>query len=990
MCKTLLYLTPLILLLSLVNVNNAQVDDPSLAGWWRLDEGGGTTVSDDSGGGNDGTLNMGAAWTAGISRSGVYLDGIDDFIGVPNVLAETGTVAFWFKPDWDGTDSQDYRLFDASLGGIYFFISKGANHADINPEEFGFYLEDASDADFQGIEFDPAGVIFADTWFHVAVTWEFDGGSAILYLNGEEMARADNIGGFPDLDPTLRFGFETYTYIPSANGAMGVIDEIMIYTRALAAEEIPLLMVTAPAELASNPRPDDEAVDVPRDVVLGWVPGEFAVQHDVYLGTSADDVNDAGRANPLGVLVSEGQAAETYDAGRLELGQTYYWRVDEVNGAPDNTIFKGQVWSFTVEPFVRQVENISATASSAFTGSDPQNTIDGSGLNADDQHATGSGDMWLSDTADPGPVWIQYDFDRTYKLHQLIVWNHNIMFEAILGYGFKDVTIEYSEDGTDWTPLGDFEFAQGTSRSNYAANITVDFGGLPARGVRLTPHSNWGGAFPQYGLSEVRFLYIPAHAREPQPAQGAADVDVNTTLCWRAGREAASHELYLGTDANALTLTEVVDVAQYAPGALDLATTYYWKVDEVNEVEEITSWAGDIWNFTTQEYIVVDDFESYTNDIDAEAAIYQTWIDGWINGTGSTVGHLNEPFAEQTVVHTGTQSMPLFYDNVGLTTAEAEYPVGQNWAASGIRSLSLYFAGDADNATAQMYVKINDVRVDYDGGADDLTRTIWQVWNIDLSTIGGNLGNVNQLTIGIEGAGATGVVYIDDIRLYPKAPEYITPTEPDTAGLVAHYTFDEGAGTTVGDASGNGNDGVISGDPMWTAGVLGGALDFSGDDYVDCGNDASLVIQDAITIACWIKIEAFVNDWETIIGMGDDSYRMSRSATNGESVHFGCNGPTGDNLDGTATVTDDVWHHIALVYDGADKIIYVDGIEDARMATTGPIDASSYNLYIGENSQQTGRNLHGVVDDARIYSRPLSAEEVAGLAGRTEPVHKPF
>lgn len=139
------------------------IKDPSLIAWWGLNEGTGTEVQDLSGNDNTGTLNGGAAWTSGKSGGGVYLDGVDDYLEIPNVLPEVGTLVFWFKPDWDGSDPEDYRLFDASLGGIYFFISKGANHADINPEEFGFYLEDVTDADYQNIEFDPDGIIFANT-----------------------------------------------------------------------------------------------------------------------------------------------------------------------------------------------------------------------------------------------------------------------------------------------------------------------------------------------------------------------------------------------------------------------------------------------------------------------------------------------------------------------------------------------------------------------------------------------------------------------------------------------------------------------------------------------------------------------------------------------------------------------------------------------------------------------------------------------------------
>ena len=189
-------------------------------------------------------------------------------------------------------------------------------------------------------------------------------------------------------------------------------------------------------------------------MVLSWKPGKFADTHDIYLGADADAVNAAGRANPSGVLVSQGQDANTYDpAGPLELGKTYYWRVDEVNAPPSSTIAKGTVWSFTVEPIAYPVINITATASSAQATMGPEKTIDGSGLDASDQHSTVSTDMWLSNIAGPQPTWIQYEFDTIYKLHEMWVWNSNQAIEPTFGVGLKDVTIEVSTDGSNWTTI---------------------------------------------------------------------------------------------------------------------------------------------------------------------------------------------------------------------------------------------------------------------------------------------------------------------------------------------------------------------------------------------------------------------------------------------------------------------------------------------------------------------------------------------------------
>jgi len=495
--------------------------------------------------------------------------------------------------------------------------------------------------------------------------------------------------------------------------------------------------------------------------------GEFANTHDVYFGISLDDVNTAGRDNPLGVLVSEGQAATTYELPAvLEFGQTYYWRVDEVNAAPDNTIFRGDLWSFTVEPLAYPIENITATSNvPSAAGEGLDNTVNGSGLNENDEHSIAAGDMWLVAPVGDDPIILEYAFDRAYKLHEMLVWNYNVQFELMLGFGLKDVTVEYSEDGAAWAVLGDVTLAQGTARADYAANTIIDFGGAVAQYVRLTVNSGYG-TMGQYGLSEVRFLSIPVSPREPQPADGEADVSPDTVLSWRAGREAVSHEVHFGTDEQAVAdgaaLVDTVDIIGYTPSDLQLGTTYYWKVGEVNEAAVPTTWDGIVWSFSTQAYLVVDDFESYN---DEENVIYETWFDGWVNETGSTVGYLEAPFAERTIVHEGNQSMPLFYDNTSAATSEAERALAnQDWTEAGITTLVLYFRGDPDNSGGQLYVKINGVKVAYDGGADALTMLLWQPWNIDLASVGINLGNITTLLIGVEGGGS-GVVYVDDIRL---------------------------------------------------------------------------------------------------------------------------------------------------------------------------------------------------------------------------------
>jgi hypothetical protein len=539
---------------------------------------------------------------------------------------------------------------------------------------------------------------------------------------------------------------------------------------------------------ASDPKPANEETDVPREVVLSWTPGEYAPPvngHKVYISENFNDVND-------GVDGITQDANSYIPAQRLDLGTTYYWRVDEVNGTPDYTVYEGELWSFTTEPVAYPIENIKATASSSEAAKGPENTINGLGL--DDSgllHARDADDnAWLSSMTGSQPTWIEYEFDNIYKLHEMWVWNSNGSYEPVLGLGLKEVSIEYSVNGTEYTTLGTtHEFTQAPGASDYAHNTAVDLSGLAAKYVRLTANSNWGGLVNQYGLSEVRFFYIPVHAREPRPASGARDVDVDVTIGFRGGREAAQHDMYLSSDEQAVidgtARVTTISETSYGPLSLDLGKTYYWKINEVNTAETPTMWETDVWNFATHRFLVVDDFELY-NDIepsDPESKrIFNVWIDGYQQPTnGSIVGYDFPPFAEQTIIHGGRQSIPFFYNNTGAAYAEAErtFVAAQNWTKAGIQTLTLYFRGTNGN-TGQMYAKINGLKVVYDGDAGDITKPRWQQWNIDLVSLGAGLQNVTKLAVGIDGNGASGTLYFDDIRLYPLRE----PTEVNKANII--------------------------------------------------------------------------------------------------------------------------------------------------------------------------------------------------------------
>jgi hypothetical protein len=435
------------------------------------------------------------------------------------------------------------------------------------------------------------------------------------------------------------------------------------------------------------------------------------------------------------------------------------------------------------EPLSSTVQSVVATASSSRNAdSGPGKTVDGSGLNASDQHDTRIANMWASAAGQQPPVWIQYEFDKVYKLDQMWVWNSNNDLELLVGLGVKTATIEYSTDGATWTALANVpEFAQAPGTADYTHDTTVDFGGAAARFVRMTCTSSWGGG-GQYSLSEVRFFYIPVWARDPKPATGATGVPIDTTLSWKAGRQAASHEIHLGTDMQAVTDSTApvatVSQAAYAPANLQLDMTYYWKVVEVNQAESPIAWDSEVWSFSMSQYLLVDDFESYTDA--SPNRVFQTWIDGAGfspdeffpngnngNGTGSLVGYdpAAGPIMERKIMHGGRQSMPLSYD--GLSEITRTFEPAQDWTRGGIKTLVLFFQGESTNVSGGLYVKINGVKVPYSGNADDLMLPEWTQSSIDLPSSAG-LAAVTTLTIGV--SAGQGTLYIDDIRLYPVAP----------------------------------------------------------------------------------------------------------------------------------------------------------------------------------------------------------------------------
>ncbi|MBW7988615.1 MAG: hypothetical protein FVQ84_01130 [Planctomycetes bacterium] len=470
---------------------------------------------------------------------------------------------------------------------------------------------------------------------------------------------------------------------------------------------------------AYGPTPADGSYHEDTWASLSWTLGDTAVSHDVYFGDNFDDV-DAGaegtfHGNQVAPSFVVGFPGFPFPDG-LVPGATYYWRIDEIE-ADGTTVHKGIIWSFMIPPKTAYLP-------------DPADTAESVEL-----------DATLGWT--PG---------FSAKLHTVY-----------FGDNFDDVS-----NAAGSLPQGAATFNPGPLELAKTYYWRVDEFDPPA-----THKGNVWSFFTQGAVGS------------PVPAKGAVDITQTPVLTWTPGL-GASHEVYFGADASSLELKGSGNLGSesYGPGQLEWDTTYYWRIDEANNANADSPWTGPLWSFTTANFLIVEDFESY-NDLDpadpASNRIFNVWLDGFDNpaANGSVVGNANAPFAEQTNVHSGSQSMPMSYDNaVGKSEATLTLTSNRDWTVNGVNTLTIWYRGDSDNAAETMYVALNGSAVVNNDNAEAALMPGWTEWNIDLQAFadqGVNLTNVTSITLGLGNrsnptAGGAGMMYYDDIRLNITTP----------------------------------------------------------------------------------------------------------------------------------------------------------------------------------------------------------------------------
>jgi hypothetical protein len=999
MYNKLCLLTCFIVLFSIANIV-AAVESP--VAFYQMEEGSGTIVGDSTGNGHNGTIVGSLVWGEGAPDfgGGLVYDGVTANyvqVGTFNPLdPATNKIAgtAWIK--WAGSTTWTVVAGKSSGGSMMFqwLLDSGG--------QYGVTV---------GGGFPSYGTIriIINEWTHVA--FSNDGTQSILYINGNNAGTITQTFDKTLGDRNFYIGSVENPFIGRI-GFNGTIDELAFFNTSLTQADVQDIMSGALAVKgpATGPNPSKGAKDVPIDGTLSWKAGPFASKHNIFFGTSFDGVND-GTA-----LVAQGQALDvnTYDPGIMEYGTTYYWRVDEVNDPAASGTYTGKIWSFKTElegypllpASIINVTSYGDVYPDEPDRQDPNSTCTGAGLDANDMHGTNMKTMWLG--MDEG-AYLQYEFDKVYKFYNMLVWNYNEETPNNEYFGAKDVKIEYSLDGENWTEVADVpEFNIASGDNKCIANTDVLFNGANAKYIKLTFLTGWGD-LGLYGISEVRFSAEPTRATVPVPANAATGISVNPVLSWKVGRYAVDHNVYLSTDVNAVkggTANMVARSDANYPPALALTKTYYWRVDEVNNAEAYPVWDGPVWSFSTATTIIVDNFETGYGNTEANF-VWATWKDGVevpANG-GSEVGKGIDPPGLSTVFRSGTRSLVFSYNNSGantysqVTAQSIKLPIKTtDWSIGSPAALVIYFRGEPNNVPAQMYAKINNAKVTYTGDPGYLSQSVWRPFVIDLSTINTTLSNVSSITIGLENIGTqvgVGNIYIDDIALYGVAPVVVTtPVNPGNTGLIASYSMEN----NVQDGSGKGLHGTIVGTPTYENGATGygKALKFNGTtDCVDLGNKAEFNPEGSFSVSLWANISTWTSAWGHVMvanrGEGTVGWQIRRNSDN--RMAFTTRGISNDDMTSNANPPPlNEWIQITCVYDSAafTKSIYLDGALDRTVNLTGTvkkIPASTHNTYIGarannDNTLPEGF-FAGMIDQVRIYNRALSAGEAVYLADPT-------
>jgi len=516
-----------------------------------------------------------------------------------------------------------------------------------------------------------------------------------------------------------------------------------------------------------NPSPYNDEVAVFTDpcTTFSWNPGTDTSESQLYLGTSSDSL-------ALETTISHtGLSRYSYNKTGLANDQDYYWRVDQVidgntlagdvwhfTTIPDIQITNPNLvgwWKFDEGPGkaidwsgLGQHGTVFGDAQSApgydgdaiqFDGYDDLIQLPiGSTIAACDSITIMT---WIDFSSEGDTGQRIFDFGNGNESGYMYLTPDN--GTTMIFYIRTNAADVVSQIDAPYTlPTGWHNVAVSIDSATMNLQLYLDSESIASDLTQVLPsdlgnttenwigRSQWGAEayldasmddfrIYNYALTQDEILKVMRGgallAWNPRPAnREVTDVEKALPLSWSPGDEAVQHDVYFGTDYAAVEAADASDTTGIYRGQQDANSytppegvepnhAYYWRINEINTDATVSK--GRIWSFTVADYLIVDDFEDY-EDIDNR--IFDIWVDYFVNNTGMTVGYFDPPYAEQTIVHGGSQSMYMRYDNDGTVNegtdyeqsgtllyseAERTWEIPQDWTREGVESLMLWFRG---------------------------------------------------------------------------------------------------------------------------------------------------------------------------------------------------------------------------------------------------------------------------------------------------------
>ncbi|MBN2588705.1 MAG: LamG domain-containing protein [Sedimentisphaerales bacterium] len=564
------------------------------------------------------------------------------------------------------------------------------------------------------------------------------------------------------------------------------------------------------------------------------------------------------------------------------------------------------------------------------------------------------------------------------------------------------------------------------------------------RAVRIVG-LNLKGNSPGFDLSFVNariFQDNNAKATYPYPPDKAENVPIDAVLDWFPGNNSPKHNVYFGNDISCIypgahTINNPIQPQNensFDPNTLEMGKTYYWRIDEVNESDSNDIVTGTAWSFTTTNRLLIDDFESYNTDDPFE--------NNWILEDGSYISLITNP----SYVHSCRNSMEVdyYYSKTRNTLVSHTFESPQDWTAAGAKTIELFFYGYKYNDTeCNMYISLNDGNNEINfmyNDINDIRNEQWQLWRIDLQSMGYYSENMNQIdmthiesiSFGMEidlnktSSYGYGTIFFDDITLYPSrclpgnkqeadfngdcivdfkdfselaynwlesGYKIYQVQEPNNAPIF-WYKFDNNLVDSSGNANGEFKEYVLD----FVPGVYGQAINFNtleSSVKVDSVYQIISEISEGITIAFWQKSEesSYKRDtlfcseyyYEEYENKNDPAISVNLGCWNGTGIYnwdCGTNTPYDRRLSGKHRYKKEwagQWNHWAFTKDletGAMQV-FLNGVLINSRTDSSKVISAFDSFTIGSGWYG---DYDGLMDDFRLYNYALSQPEIAYVA----------